>query len=262
MFEQLVKNYAMAKKLYGETIIKAVSGYDESYVERNIQIPEFQRDLKSKIEEKVKQMKKDSLLDKQGSVTEKGFELAMLVTYVQELDNLRAQGFGERVHKKLSVYGEAGEARAYKKGDRYRDIALRKSVKTAIRRGHRELLPVDLKTFARQSKGECTIVYALDASGSMKGDKVGMCKKAGVALAFKALQNKDRVGLVVFGSDVKDIVHPTKNFSELMRAIMKIKAGAETNLAESIRRALQLFPSTTVTKHPLAATDQRTGWPG
>ena len=48
MFEQLVKNYTLAKQIYGESIIRLVSGYEPDYVKKNIGIPEFQRELKKK----------------------------------------------------------------------------------------------------------------------------------------------------------------------------------------------------------------------
>ena len=42
MFEQLVKNYTLAKQIYGESIIRLVSGYEPDYVKKNAGIPEFQ----------------------------------------------------------------------------------------------------------------------------------------------------------------------------------------------------------------------------
>ena len=43
--EQLVKSYSLAKKIYGESLIRLISGYDPNYLKRNIHIPEFQREL-------------------------------------------------------------------------------------------------------------------------------------------------------------------------------------------------------------------------
>src|SRR3989339_1548455 len=40
MFEQLVKNYSIAKQIYGESLIRLVSGYEPDYVNKNIGIPE------------------------------------------------------------------------------------------------------------------------------------------------------------------------------------------------------------------------------
>ena len=182
MFEQFVDNYKLAKKLYGETIIRAVSGYDSSYVEKNIKIPEFQRDIKDNMKQKIKEMKNKGLLEDDGSIAHKGIELASLSLYIEEIDELHATGLlGEKMSDKEAHYGSVFGFRDYRKGDRYKDIAPRKSVKKAIRRGHTKLQFADLKTFVRRSKGKSYVVYALDASGSMKGNKINVCKKAGVA---------------------------------------------------------------------------------
>jgi len=45
MFEQLCKNYSMAKNLFGESLIKLLSGYNPNYIEKNIQIPELMKAL-------------------------------------------------------------------------------------------------------------------------------------------------------------------------------------------------------------------------
>ena len=125
----------------------------------------------------------------------------------------------------------------------------------AVRRLHQELLREDLKTFERQSKGQIYLIYALDASGSMRGKKIDVCKKAGVALAFNALRKHDKVGLIVFGSDIKTSIPPTDNFTLLLKEITTIKAAKETNIAKTIQRATELFPSADVTKHLILLTD-------
>jgi Mg-chelatase subunit ChlD len=256
MFEKLVKNFTMTKSLFGEALIRAVSGYDPEYLEKNIGIPEFQRELKKKIEEKLERFKDDGVLDKQGLITERGIELASIILCIQELDNIVPKGIhGERVHKKHSVYGGKQDVRAYRKGDRYKDVAIKKSAKTSIRRGHDSIKIEDLKSFERQSKGEVYIVYALDASGSMKGEKIGVCKKAGVALAYKAIQERDKVGLVVFGTEIKDVVEPTRDFSLLLNSITRVRATAETDIAATIKRAVEMFPNTDITKHLLLLSD-------
>jgi hypothetical protein len=53
MMQQLVKNYSLTKELYGETLLRLLTSYDPDYIEKNIDIPEFQRDLQQKIERKV-----------------------------------------------------------------------------------------------------------------------------------------------------------------------------------------------------------------
>src|SRR3989338_3735856 len=72
MFEKLVKNYKIAKQLYGEKLIHEMTGYDEKYVEKNIQIPEFQREIKKKIDEKIEDLRDKGFIAKHGEITEKG----------------------------------------------------------------------------------------------------------------------------------------------------------------------------------------------
>ena len=57
MFKELVSNYKNAKKLYGETLIRELSGYDPRYVDKNVKIPEFQRELQKKLKDKAEELK-------------------------------------------------------------------------------------------------------------------------------------------------------------------------------------------------------------
>lgn len=256
MFEQLVKSYTLAKQLYGESIIRLVSGYEPDYVKKNIGIPEFQRELKEKIQEKIQELKDEGLVDKDSSLLEKGIELASLVLYFEELDKIVPKGIiGEKISKKTFIYGEKENSRTYKKGDRYRDIALKKSVKLAIRRSHKYFGEKDLQINEKQSKGKTYIIYAMDASGSMKGRKIEACKKAGIALAYKAINEKDKVGLIVFGSEVKEFVEPTLDFTRLLKEITRIRASKETDIASTLKKSIELFPSDNITKHLILLTD-------
>lgn len=256
LFEQIVKNYTIAKHIFGESIIRLVSGYEPDYVKKNVGIPEFQRELKEKIQQKIEGLKEQGFLGKDNSLSEKGVELASLVLYFEELDKIVPKGVvGEKISRKTFIYGENENSRLYKKGDRYRDIALRKSAKLAIRRGHGNFDNKDLQVHEKQSKGQTYIVYALDASGSMKGKKIDACKKAGIALAYKAINEKDKVGLIVFGSEVKEIVEPTSDFTRLLKEITRIRASKETDIVSTLRKAIELFPSENITKHLILLTD-------
>ena len=256
MFQQLVQNYSIAKQIYGDSLIRLLSGYNPDYVKRNINIPEFQKELRKRIERNIEKLKEEELLDREGIINEKGIELASLVTYFEELDKLIPSGIlGEKIHKKASIYGGKEDTRNFKRSDRYRDIAIKKSVKLAIRRNHKKLGEKDLKVFERQSRGQCCIIYALDASGSMKGKKINACKKAGIALAYKAIEEKDKVGLIVFGSELKEIIEPTNDFAFLLKNITKIKASRQTDIVKTIRKAVEIFPEKDMTKHLILISD-------
>ena len=256
MFEQLVKNYSMAKNIYGKTLLRQLTGYEPDYVEKNINIPEFQKELQMRIDNNVERLKDGKLLEKDGSISEKGIKLASLILYTEEMDNIIPKGIlGEKIHKKSFIYGDKGNVKAYKRSDRYRDIAIKKSVKLAVRRSHKKLSENDLKTFERQSKGQICIIYGIDASGSMKGKKIEVCKKSGIALAYKAIDEKDKVGLLVFGSDIKSQIEPTNDFQRLLIEITRIRASKETNIAKTISKSVEMFPSKDITKHLILLTD-------
>ena len=256
IYQQLVKNYSMAKHIFGPSLLKLATGYNPDYIEKNINIPEFQKELRFKIQKNIEKLKEEGLLDRDSEISEKGIELASLVMYFEELDKITPKGIlGGKIHKKTSIYGGKEDIRTYKKSDRYKDIAIKKSVKLAIRRGHKKLHEKDLKVFERQSKGQSYIVYALDASGSMKGSKIDACKRAGIALAYKAIDEKDKVGLIVFGSEIKTLVEPTRDFSYLLKNITSAKASRETDLAASLRKSIELFPNDDITKHLILITD-------
>jgi len=255
LFEQVVKDYNTAEKIYGETFLRLVSGDSVSNLKKNIKFPEFQRLLKKKLQQHLEKLQEENLADDEGQYTERGLELASLVTYMQELDDIRAKGLGIKKSKRIQIYGDKENVRPYKKHDRYQDIAIKKSIKNAIRHRHTTLETEDLRVYERDSKGKIYLIYALDASGSMKGQKIALSKRAGIALAYKAIDEHDSVGLLVFGSDIEDVVYPTHDFSQFLRALAKVKAKKQTDLAATIRKSIEMFPSENVTKHLILLTD-------
>ncbi|HLC22152.1 MAG TPA: VWA domain-containing protein [Candidatus Nanoarchaeia archaeon] len=256
LFQQMVQNYTHAERILGERLISLLAGYDSNYVKKNLNIPEFRRELKGNIAANINKLREEGLIDKEGIITEKGVELASLVLYVQEMEKIIPHGYlGEKIHKKKTHYGEKGDVRIYRKGDRYKDLSIKKSVHLAVRRGHADLQALDLKVQERKSKGTVYLIYALDASGSMKGNKIDVCKKAGVSLAYKAISEKDPVGLIVFGSEISEEVAPTLNFGELLKKIAVIKATKETNFPLMVEKAITLFPKVKATKHLVILTD-------
>lgn len=253
MMTNLVRDFKLAKKLYGDTIIRELTGYSPNYIEKNINIPEFRRELQKKINEKIDHLKDEGMINKEGVITDKGLTLCSLVLYVEELDHLMPKGFGEKKSKKKSVYGDKEDYKPYKR-DHYRNIAFKQSIQTALRRGHLDIEKHDLKSYERQHEGRISIIYGLDASGSMKGEKLKIAKKSGIALAFKAIQERNKVGLIVFGSDIKSFIAPTTDFMQLLRGLADIKASMETDIAKSIEKSIELFPKKD-TKHLILLTD-------
>jgi len=257
LMQQMVQNYKTVKQLYGDTIMRLLSSYDSNYIEKNIKIPEFQRELQKSISNKINELKRKKLIDQDGTINKRGEKIASLILCIEELDNLKSKGnFGERINKRKNPYGIKDEVKPYRKGDRYSDIALKKSVTLAIKRGHSKLQKEDLISFERKSKGSINIIYGLDASGSMKGNKIKAAKKAGVALAYKAISEKNKVGLLVFETEIKDSLEPTNNFPQLLEKISAVRATKQTDFISMIRKSIQLFPpENNSTKHLVLLTD-------
>ena len=255
LFDRLVTNYKTAKNIHGPSFLREISGYGESQIERNLHIGEFRQELKKRIMESFSRLKDDGLIDREGSLTEKAQKLSTIILYTQELDRLSAKGLlGEREKKKSHSYGLKDDVKQFSK-ERYRDLAVRKTLRLAARRGHEQIEKPDLVAFERKTRGKRSVIYALDASGSMKGDKLAQGKKAGIALSYKALQEKDRVGMIAFGKDVRSKIRPTDNFRTLLKEISRITARGKTNIAATIEEASSMFPREENAKHLILLTD-------
>ncbi len=255
IMEQLVKNFRLAGEIYGKRLLQEICDDTMSSLEKNVKIPEYRRELRKRIEKKLQGMKKRGYLDDKHALTDRGMEIAAYVMFIDELDRLKAMGLGDWEHKKAAAEGERDSVRAYSRGDRFRDIDVRNTLKTAARRRRRGLNSKDIRVSTRRKKGEIYIIYALDASGSMKGDKLSDCKRAGIALSFDAVEKGDKAGLVVFGSDIKEEVAPTGDFGILLRAIGRARASRQTDIRKTIERACDLFPRADATKHLVLITD-------
>lgn len=256
MFSKIVKNYEMAEQLYGEKLMHLITGYSPQALKKNLNLPEFQRELQKVLRENITKLKDEHVLNEDGSISDQGIGLASFVLYLEELDHIIPKGwYGRKLHKDVSRSGDPFDARAFRRGDRYRDLALQDSIKLAIRRGRTSLKTADLMTSEKRKKGMIDVVYGIDASGSMRGKKIEIAKKAGIALSYNAIQEGDSVGLISFGAEVRSEVHPTKNFSELLHAITRITATKETDFTVILKRAVEMFPNHPGTKHLIIISD-------
>ncbi|MBW3019114.1 VWA domain-containing protein [Candidatus Woesearchaeota archaeon] len=255
MYSQMVKNFSVAEQIMGKKLLRLITGYDPNYVRKNLNIPEFQKELRTRINKKVQELKDEGLLDYDGVITEKGHELASMML-IQHLDKfVEKESTGEKRSKKVSHYGDIADSRAYKKRDRYKDINVRKTVSRAVKRTHEKIMKEDLVTNIREGKASISIIYAIDASSSMKGEKLESSKKAGISLAHRAIDEKNKVGLIVFGSEVEQAIPPTQDFGQILNAMSRIKASKQTDFKKMINKAIELFPPRGETKHLVVLTD-------
>lgn len=255
-FEQMVNNYSSAKKLLGETLIRELTGYEPGYIDKNINIPEFKREIKERIKQNIDNLKKEGLLDKDGFITDEAYDYAALSMLSEELDKLEGKGLlGENESKKKNVYGERQDIRLFRRGDRFKDIELKQTAKKAIRRGHLSITKDELVSSERKAVGKINVIYAIDSSGSMKGEKIKVAKKAGIALAYKAIKNRDSAGLIVFGSKIDKKIEPGKDFFFLAKNMFNIKTSGETDMSLAIDEAIKLFKNSKETNHIIMLTD-------
>ncbi|MBN2881125.1 VWA domain-containing protein [Candidatus Woesearchaeota archaeon] len=255
LYENLVNNFRSAKELYGETIIRQLTGYGADELERNLKIPEFQKEVKEKIKRSIKQLTQDNVLTMSGELTKESLRLAKLSMLVK-LDEFRSKSvFGEATKDQKDIYGENDEIMIYRKGMPYKDIAVKSSVKVSLRRGHTKMTPADLRTFSKKAKKKTNIIYAIDASGSMKGKKLKVSKEAGVSLIYHALENKDEVGLVVFSKEVMAAEGLTDKFDVLVDKIVDIKASGKTDFVLALQKSHELLHNKNGNKHLVIITD-------
>jgi Mg-chelatase subunit ChlD len=256
MFDKLQKDFSLAKNSFGERMLRLTTGYNPSFIRKNMKIPEFQRELKERLHKKFEQLEEDGLLKKNGSIAKKGYDLAALVMYTEELDNLATKGFqGEKETKKKLSQGEKKEVRDFRKGDHYKDLDINKTVRKALRRGRKKFETNDLQMSERESRGSVYVIYCFDSSGSMKGKKLEAAKKAGIALAFKVIEKRDKVGFISFSTEIREKVMPTLDFTHLLHKMTAIQGTKETNLTVALDEAMQMFPKGNVTKHVVIFTD-------
>lgn len=257
MFNNMTKNFQNAQKLYGETIIRELTDHSPGYVERNSNIPEFKRELKDRIKRKLTEMRKKGLIDFHGQITELGSKLSSVTICIHELDKINTKNFiGENVIERKSHYGQKDlNEDEHLKRFNFKDLALKRTIKAAVRRGHSKISEDDFRVFHRKAKGSINIIYGMDVSGSMRGPKINVAKKSGIALAYKAIQSRDKVGLIAFNSEIVKELRPMSDFQQFVDSLVDLKSGKETNMVHAIERAIEMFPDNDATKHLLLLTD-------
>jgi uncharacterized protein (DUF58 family) len=165
-------------------------------------------------------------------------ELRDLLTRVRQIElvtrkvvNAAGQG---AYHSRFKGRGMAfSESRAYAAGDDPRRI----DWNATARRGD-ELY---VKQFVEER--ELTLLLAVDLSGSMSVGSRARVKRAVAAeaaalLAFSALRNHDKVGLLLFSDRVERLVRPRKGRAHVLRLVREILAtkpqGKKTDLPAAV----------------------------
>lgn len=128
---------------------------------------------------------------------------------------------------------EFEEVREYTPGDDVRNIDWR----VTARAGH----PYVRKYVEER---ELTVMLVVDASGSMQfgsGDltKAETMAETAAVLAFSAIRNHDKVGLLIFTDDVECYVPPRKGRRQVLRVIREVLYTSPERKATNLARALE-----------------------
>ena len=128
---------------------------------------------------------------------------------------------------------EFDEVREYDPGDDIRDI----DWNVTARMGH----PYT-KKFVEER--ELTVIFLVDASSSGQYGTRGKTKSDLIAeicalLAFSAVKNHDRIGLLIFSDEVEKYIPPKKGRSHVLRVIREILSFRPKRRRTDIRKALK-----------------------
>lgn len=129
------------------------------------------------------------------------------------------------------------ESRAYAAGDDPRHIDW-----NATARSDGELF---VKQFIEER--ELVLLLAIDISASLSFGTSGQAKRhlaaeAAAMLAFSALQNRDKVGLLTFSDAPERIIQPQRSRSHVLRVLREVLSAAPTGRGTDMARALEVLP--------------------
>jgi uncharacterized protein (DUF58 family) len=127
---------------------------------------------------------------------------------------------------------EFAEVRLYQPGDEIRTIDWNVTARTGV---------PHVKRYAEER--ELTVMLLVDASastvfGSVRLTKSALAAELGALLAFSAITNNDKVGLVIFTDRIERTLPPRKGTHHVLRVIREVlslrPAGRGTNIAAAL----------------------------
>lgn len=143
----------------------------------------------------------------------------------------------ERIKDKTSV-------RRYMKGDTYKDISMRHTLKALVHHGKKlnEVSSREFRSFEKKQLSNMDIVLCIDVSESMGSyAKLRYAKLAAAGIAKSAIENGERIGLVAFSNSATTINKVTNKEHEITNALVEMEPHQFTNVGDGIKRALELL---------------------
>jgi Mg-chelatase subunit ChlD len=143
----------------------------------------------------------------------------------------------EKIKDKASV-------RRYMRGDTYKDISMRHTLKALVRHGKKleDISSREFKSFEKIQLSNMDIVLCIDVSESMgQHAKLKYAKIAAAGIAKAAIENGERIGLVAFSNSATTITNVTTKEHEITNALVKMEPHQFTNVGDGIKQARELL---------------------
>lgn len=106
-----------------------------------------------------------------------------------------------------------------------------------------QIEPADIREKVRERKMGNTVLFVVDASGSMGAQqRMTAVKGAILSLLIDAYQKRDRVGLVVFrGSSAEVLLPPTSSVELARKCMQALPVGGKTPLAHGLSKGFEVL---------------------
>lgn len=179
----------------------------------------------------------------EGAATQDG----VLVT---PLDTMRRAGQGRRQETRSDDRRGRYARSELPRDPRHPDVAVDATIRQAASSGREhagplavDVQPEDVRSKVRKRRVGASIVFCVDASGSMgASNRMEAAKGAVLELLVDAYKRRDRVGLVSFRGDSADVLLvPTSSVELAQMRLRSMETGGATPLAAGIERAVELL---------------------
>jgi Mg-chelatase subunit ChlD len=139
---------------------------------------------------------------------------------------------------------DKAEVRRYKKGDVFRDISVRHTLREVVKQGKslEDISVREFRSFEKKQSLQLDIALCIDVSASMKDQfKLRYAKMALVGLIKAALEKHDRVGIIAFSNRGEVIAPLTDKVHLLLDAMVGLRAEQYTNIGNGLRCAREML---------------------
>jgi Mg-chelatase subunit ChlD len=159
-----------------------------------------------------------------------------------------------------SCLSHSGDDRKYRRGDRYKDLYVRRTLRGLVRKGKNtdHVSKEDLRIENRPFEKNCLVVLALDHSWSMaRSRKLQHAKDSAAGLVLTVKKNGDRMALIAFSDEAALLSPPTKQYGLLIEKITRLRPENETDIADALMKTRMIFStaSKNLLKHSIIISD-------